>query len=243
MEKEEFLKIKEAVLSNEKSNIITTFDGQLHTYNVDELLEKNSVEDILKLLYRTKEITIKISESNLRWVNDYALLTLVELLDSKILHQNTIIKTLTTEKTNLQNKKEELLSILESEQNTIKSLNSQIQDYEKEKLINDVKENKEVETLNNKIKEYEEQLNSNIEQNNSLLSKFENLKTENDNNLNTIEALNKKILDMQNTINEYANTITDMNNSIVNANNVANNVIKKMERIGNKFETGPNIGI
>lgn len=243
MEKEEFLKIKEAVLKNEKSGVITTYDGNLHTYDPEELLNTKNMSDILKIFYRTKEITLKLSESNLRWVNDYALLTLVDLLDSKFRHSEDVINEWKSKYTNEVSVKEQLMTLLEENKKTIDSLNDSIQDYEKEKLIMDTKGNDELKELQNKLKECEDQLNSNIEQNNSLIAKYEKLKGENDDNIKTIEALNKKIVELQNTTEEYAKAIAEINDSIVMANNKTSDTIKKMTRIGNKFESGPNIGI
>lgn len=222
MEKEEFLKIKEAVLKNEKSGVITTYDGNLHTYDPEELLNTKNLSDILKMFYRTKEITLKLSESNLRWVNDYALLTLIDLLDSKFRHSEDVINEWKSKYTNEVSVKEQLMTLLEENKKTIDSLNDSIQDYEKEKLIMSTKGNDEIKELQDK---------------------YDKLKSENDDNIKTIEALNKKIVELQNTAEEYAQALTEINDSIVMANNKTSATIKKMTRIGNKFETGPNIGI
>lgn len=222
MEKEEFLKIKNAVLKNEKSGVITTYDGNLHTYDPEELLNTKSISDILKIFYRTKEITLKLSESNLRWVNDYALLMLIDLLDSKFRHSEDVINEWKAKYTNEVSVKEQLMTLLEENKKTIDSLNDSIQDYEKEKLIMNTKGNDEVKELQDK---------------------YDKLKSENNDNIKTIEALNKKIVELQNTAEEYAQALTEINDSIVMANNKTSATIKKMTRIGNKFETGPNIGI
>lgn len=257
MEQNELLEIKKQVLDNEKKNILSTYDGKLHTHDLDILFSQYSINDILKILYRDKENILKISEKNLRWVNDYALITLIEAMDSKLLHAKNLI----IENENLYDgecgKNSKLTRKIEEDEKIIDELKNKICEYEKEKIIyeNNTKEeetkqhiidelNKHVTELESILGECHAKLDEAEKNNKETFDEYTKVKNEltqvQQKYSSTIEALNDKISDLNNEIYEYADTISKINNSI---KPVSTRVEKHNKRIGTNFESGPNIGV
>lgn len=255
MEQNELLEIKKQVLDEDKKGNLCTFDGKLHIFNPGELIEKTKLKDLLKELHRDKDTILKISEKNPRWVNDYALITILETLYSKWKYSEDNIEIINKDVDLLKNENTVLIDKLNNAQKIIKDLNNKIEEYEKEKLINEsnkASEQNTINALNEKVVELESiisectaKLNAAEEDNKSTYKEYTKVKNKLENlrqsSSETIEKLNGKISDLNNEIYEYADTISKINNSIKPVSTKAEKYNSK--RIGTNFESGPNIGV
>lgn len=237
MEKEELLKIKQQVFENEKNNLVTIFDGQVHAFNIDDFIKENNINIILDKLYRNKNNILKISNVNPRWINDYAMVLIMEALESKYNYVNDnlnkelkIVEKLTADNDALLEKLNNLEDALNEQKELLKQKENELIDAKNDTELQDKlsEAQNELNKLNDNITEYEKRVGD--------------LNKQNDDNHKVIESLSTRINELENDILLYGKSISEINNS-------TNMLAKKMStgvskyRMGASFETGPNIGV